>query len=237
MLITVEKAKQEEFTLRKKQIFSLITNDIFLIACLLVSIFAVVNNVDASENEELEIAAIQMPVSEVLVVDAPTEVDETITSDPVLEKVYDLSFENTFAEKVKTLLNSDEAVSAYITTYGTDCVGCYNVNGVGGTASGIGVSFNAVKQADGTWQDGITYEGYYIVAANGSIPFGSIIKVSNHGYSGNGLTPGVPFYAIVLDRGAMTINHLDLFVGSQVSNNITIDRSYSPVMELVRYGY
>ncbi len=223
--------------MKKKEIISLITNKLVLIICLFVSIFTVVNNVKASQSTAIEVSNVEMPMSETLVVESPTQVSEVVSSDAVLEEVFNISYENTFSAKVKTLLNSDEAVSAYITTYGTDCIGCYNNNGFGGTAGGIKVSFDSVQQANGSWQDGLTYEGYYIVAANGAIPFGSIVKVSNHGYSGEGLVPGQPFYAIVADRGSMTMNHLDLFVGSQVSNNISINRSYDPVMELVRYGY
>ncbi len=128
-------------------------------------------------------------------------------------------------------------VFAKITTYGTDCYGCYNENGFGGSASGVKLSFDAVRQSDGTWKEGITYDGYYIVAANSSIPMGSIIEVSNHGYSGKGLVPGEPFYAMVLDRGAMTLNHLDLFVGSEKSSGISVNRAYQPMMKVIRYGY
>lgn len=128
-------------------------------------------------------------------------------------------------------------VAVKITTYGTDCYGCYNENGFGGSASGVKLSFDAVKQSDGSWKDGITYDGYYIVAANSSIPMGSIIEISNHGYAGKGLVPGQTFYAMVLDRGAMTLNHLDLFVGSENSSGISIDRSYQPMMKVIRYGY
>lgn len=131
----------------------------------------------------------------------------------------------------------EQPVLAKITTYGTDCYGCYNVDGYGGTAGGVKLSFNAVMQSDGTWKEGITYDGYYIVAANSSIPMGSIIEVSNHGLSGLGLIEGQPFYAMVLDRGAMTLNHLDLFVGSENSNALSINRSYRPTMKVVRYGY
>ncbi|NBK97651.1 MAG: hypothetical protein EOM50_06465 [Erysipelotrichia bacterium] len=136
-----------------------------------------------------------------------------------------------------TFEKEEQPVFAKITTYGTDCNGCYNVDGFGGSAGGVKLSFHSVRQSDGTWKDGITYDGYYIVAANSSIPMGSIIEVSNHGLSGYGLVEGQPFYAMVLDRGAMTLNHLDLFVGSEKSNQLSINRNYSPTMKIVRYGY
>lgn len=139
--------------------------------------------------------------------------------------------QNTIMEK------ENKAVVAKITTYGTDCFGCYNTNGFRGTATGVKLSFDSVRQSDGTWKEGITYDGYYVVAANSSIPFGSIIEVSNHGYSGLGLVEGQPFYAMVLDRGAMTLNHLDLFVGSEDGTGVSINRGYQPTMKVIRYGY
>lgn len=132
----------------------------------------------------------------------------------------------------------NKAVYARITTYGVDCTGCYHNNGFGGTASGVKVSWNpSVRQSDGTWKTGLTYDGYYIVAANRSIPLGSIIEISNHGFNGYGLVEGQTFYAMVLDRGAMTLNHLDLFVGGEAGKGITINRAYMPTMKVIRYGY
>lgn len=130
-----------------------------------------------------------------------------------------------------------EEVYARITTYGVDCAGCYNSNGYGGSASGVKLHKNMVRQSDGTWLDGITYDGYYIVAANRGIPMGSIIEISNHGFNGYGLQEGVTFRAMVLDRGAMGENHLDLFVGSEACNDMHINRNYIPTMKIIRYGY
>lgn len=139
--------------------------------------------------------------------------------------------ETTFEKEIK-------AVPCRITTYGVDCHGCYHSNGFGGTSSGVKVSWNpSVRQSDGTWKTGITYDGYYIVATNTSIPLGSIIEISNHGYNGYGLVEGQTFYAMVLDRGAMGVNHLDLFVGGEAGKGVTINRAYRPTMKVVRYGY
>lgn len=162
--------------------------------------------------------------------EATLENTGAINNDSVMNGLIQIGSEKTFEKEEK-------AVFAKITTYGTDCDGCYNVEGFGGTASGVKLSFTSVRQSDGSWKDGITYDGYYIVAANSSIPMGSIIEVSNHGLSGYGLVEGQPFYAMVLDRGAMTLNHLDLFVGSENSNGLSINRNYSPTMKVVRYGY
>lgn len=104
--------------------------------------------------------------------------------------------------------------------YGANCGGCSpNAEGVSNTASGIGISTKpAVRQMDGTLKDGITYEGYYVLASDRSIPFCSVVEITNHKFSGMGLTPGVPFKAIVLDRG-VSGRTLDLFVGDQSNLN------------------
>ena len=51
--------------------------------------------------------------------------------------------------------------SSRVTSYGADCVGCG-----GGTPAGIAISTTGVRQSDGTWKDGITYDGYYLIAAS-----------------------------------------------------------------------
>ncbi len=221
----------------KNKIFYVITHELFLVVCLVFSLLGLTLSVDASQSVEAEVAQIEMPVNEVKAVEVVEVEKETLKASTVLQQVQVATTQPEYKEVEKTLLNADVAVPAKITTYGTDCSGCVNSNGYGYTASGISLSFDGVQQSNGVWQDGITFNGYYIVATGGSIPFGTIIEVSNHGFSGKGLTPGVPFQAIVLDRGAMTLNHLDLFVGSQVSSGISIDYSKQPMMKLIRYGY
>lgn len=159
--------------------------------------------------------------------------EENLNTHTIRESLLTIGSTLTFEEKEKEV----QPVMAKITTYGVDCYGCYNENGFGGTAGGIKVSTDAVKQSDGTWKQGITYDGYYIVATNQSIPFGTIVEVSNHGYLGYGLQPGVPFQAIVMDRGAMGVNHIDLFVGSEKNNAMHIDRSFVPTMKIIRMGF
>lgn len=126
------------------------------------------------------------------------------------------------------------------TTYGVDCVGCSGeTTGSGGTATGIRLDVNlGVRQSNGSWQQGITYDGYYIVAADKNIPLGSIIEISDHGYSGAGLTPGVPFYAMVLDRGGgIYNNHLDLYAGSEKQGTLSINSSmHHPKATIVSVG-
>lgn len=126
-----------------------------------------------------------------------------------------------------------------ITTYGVDCVGCYmSEDGYGGTSVGVSVGLHSVRQPDGNMQDGITYGGYYVVAADPNIPLCSILTIYDHGYSGDGLQEGVPFQAIVLDRGgAIKGAKLDLFKGSEQEHNISINRAYSnPKVVIERVG-
>ena len=125
--------------------------------------------------------------------------------------------------------------------YGVDCEGCKGeYTGVGNTSIGIKMDVNkGVMQKDGTWKQGITWEGYYIVAADKSIPFCSILKITNHNYSGEGLKPNEPFYAIVLDRGgAITNNRLDFYVGSEnwINKNVKSVSKKTPLAEIVRLG-
>jgi 3D (Asp-Asp-Asp) domain-containing protein len=125
----------------------------------------------------------------------------------------------------------------YTTTYGVDCYGCSGVNGRGGTAHGIVLDVYSGVLVDGEWQPGIKYGPYYIIAADPSIPMCSIIKISNHGLSGAGLSPDEPYYAIVLDRGgAIHGNHLDLYTGSEKKKIITKVKNTQAVAEIMRYG-
>ncbi len=104
--------------------------------------------------------------------------------------------------------------------YGADCRGCRpDANGMATTASGIKVSPDvAVQQADGTWKDGILYEGYYVLASDRALPLCTIVEITNHQFSGYGLTPGKPFKAIILDRGVSN-DVLDLYVGTEKNIN------------------
>lgn len=113
-----------------------------------------------------------------------------------------------------------------ITKYGYDCVGCYiGLDGAAGTSAGIRLNGTSIRQSNGTWLDGITYDGYYIVAADKAFPNCTILEISNHTFSGMGLTSGVPFLALVVDRGsAITTNKLDLFVGSEKNINVVTNK-------------
>lgn len=125
------------------------------------------------------------------------------------------------------------------TLYGVDCYGCGGSNGNGRTATGIELSVsNGVKQSDGSWVPGITYDGYYIIAADRSIPLYSIVELSNHGLSGMGFSPDQPIKAIVVDRGGgISGAHIDLYVGSEGFINTQVWQNGStPQATVLRYG-
>lgn len=107
-----------------------------------------------------------------------------------------------------------------ITKYGSDCGACNaDIHGYSGTASGVATGLTSIRQSDGNWKTGITYDGYYVVASSQNIPMCTVLQISNHTFYGMGLTPGEPFQAIVLDRGVKD-GILDLFVGSEYKLDI-----------------
>ena len=113
-----------------------------------------------------------------------------------------------------------------VTRYGADCVGCGNR-----TAAGLYLTTNGVENSGKVT---MSYNGgeYYVLAADGSIPFGSILKVSNHGFS----IPD-PFYGIVLDRGgAITGTNVDVFCGGESASFFSGGTSYSTQFEIVALG-
>ena len=96
--------------------------------------------------------------------------------------------------------------SGKLTTYGGDCNGC-------GGGSAAGVSLSPTSGVNGSNSPYLTYKGqkYYCLAADRSIPFGTVIKISNHKLS----TAGT-IYGIVVDRGgAIKGNKIDIFKGSE----------------------
>lgn len=142
--------------------------------------------------------------------------------------------------KVKEVANTTgEVFTPRTTLYGVDCYGC-NVreDGTGNTATGIQLNpIRGVLQSDGTWLPGITYDGYYIIAADASIPFYSIVEISNHGLTGKGITPDQPIKAIVLDRGGgIRGGHIDLYIGSEKEVGSFQIQNTQAVAKVLRYG-
>lgn len=143
--------------------------------------------------------------------------------DELLSKV-ELTDSNTIQSTQNTVYEGGQVAQAgaffdatRITRYGADCDGCNtSAQGTSGTSAGIGLGPDSVVQKDGSWKQGLTYEGYYVLASDRSIPLCTVVEVSNHSISGAGISPGVPFKAIVLDRGgAIKGAKLDLFGGSE----------------------
>lgn len=163
-------------------------------------------------------------------------------SDQVNQKRKEIEEEKARIEEEKRQQEEEErqraarTFNARITTYGVDCYGCYSYNGRGGTASGVALDVNmGVQQADGSFVPGITYGGYYVVAADPSVPMYSILKISNHGLSGSGISPNEPFYAIVLDRGGGIYGgHIDLYIGSENSAAVRKVSSGTPTVEIMQ---
>ncbi len=154
--------------------------------------------------------------------------------EPILQKVeiiQEVLAEPTY--QVGTSFLIDKA-----TSYGVDCSGCSGEDdGFGGTAAGIQLSITSVLQSDGNWLDGITYDGYYLVAANKEIPFCTLIEISNHGWSGQGLSPETSFQALVVDRGGSVIgSDIDLYVGSQANPTVTNQRNSNTEVKILQEG-
>lgn len=127
--------------------------------------------------------------------------------------------------------------SERITRYGYDCVGCKPNGDRGGTAGGIGVGNNEVRQPNGKWTPGITYAGYYIIASSKSLPMCSIVEISNHTISGYGIKSGVPFKAIVADRGSAIQNSkTDLFVGSEKDKTVKMGKKKTVDIRVIKVG-
>ncbi|MFV0393579.1 MAG: G5 domain-containing protein [Coprobacillaceae bacterium] len=93
-----------------------------------------------------------------------------------------------------------------LTTYGGDCNGCSG-------SSATGISLSSTTGVNGSNTAKLTYNGesYYCLAADASIPFGTIIKISNHNLGIEDVA-----YGIVVDRGgAIKGNKIDIYQGSE----------------------
>lgn len=116
-----------------------------------------------------------------------------------------------------------------LTTYGGDCNGC-------GGSSSSGVKLSPTTGVNNSNSPYLTYKGkkYYCLAADRSIPFGTIIKITNHN-----LTTDSTIYGIVVDRGgAIKGNKVDIFKGSERSGVKYFGggTSYNAKFEIVSLG-
>ena len=125
--------------------------------------------------------------------------------------------------------------------YGVNCYGCSGQkSGHGNFSVGIGADVEkGVRQYNGKYKKGITFEGYYIVASDPSLPLCTVLEISNHNFKGMGLKPGGPFYAVVLDRGgAIKNNRLDFYIGDERIYNDLVKYSgrRKPLATIVYFG-
>lgn len=116
-----------------------------------------------------------------------------------------------------------------LTTYGGDCNGC-------GGSSSSGVKLSPKTGVNNSNSPYLTYRGkkYYCLAADRSIPFGTVIKISNHNLSTNST-----IYGIVVDRGgAIKGNKVDIFKGSEKGGKkyFSGGTSYNTKFEIVSIG-
>lgn len=132
--------------------------------------------------------------------------------------------------KKGTSIKKGTTFQGRLTTYGGDCKGC------GGRAS-CGLKLSGKTGVNGTKSPYLTYKGkkYYCLAADRSIPFGTIIKITNHN-----LKTSKTIYGIVVDRGgAIKKNKIDIFKGSEKKKGkqyIKGGTSYNTKYEIVSVG-
>ena len=110
-----------------------------------------------------------------------------------------------------------------LTGYGPDCPGC---SGVVACRPNPNVKNNNIYFEDST------YGKIRILAADYSIPCGSIIKISNFKF-----VDGNEFYGIVLDRGSAIVGlTMDLLYPSE-NDTLIIGRQYNIHFAIQRWGW
>lgn len=147
----------------------------------------------------------------------PKKEEKKATAKKQEEKSKDNNKEkNSQSKKEKVPTDNGSGFNIRLTRYGFDCGGCsVNSQGFSHSASGVAFSANAIRQNDGSWQEGYTYHGYYVFAANSKYPLCTTFLIYDHPYSGSGIVQGQPIKGIVLDRGGLPEDLFDLFVGSE----------------------
>ena len=114
-----------------------------------------------------------------------------------------------------------------LTTYGGDCAG-------GNGTSSSGISLSPTTGVKGSNSAKLSYNGgsYYCLAADPSIPFGTIIKITNHNLGIESTA-----YGIVVDRGgAIKKNHIDIFNGTEAGKYFKGGMSNNTQFEIVSVG-
>ena len=114
-----------------------------------------------------------------------------------------------------------------LTTYGGDCAG-------GNGTSSSGISLSPTTGVKGSNSAKLSYNdgSYYCLAADPSIPFGTIIKITNHNLGIESTA-----YGIVVDRGgAIKKNHIDIFNGTEAGKYFRGGSSSNTQFEIVSVG-
>lgn len=161
-----------------------------------------------------------------------------------IKNTYRITYENG-KEVSKKLINSTVVVPATdtiietgtvqpgayftgrLTTYGGDCAG-------GNGTSSTGIKLSPITGVQGSNSPKLTYNGrsYYCLAADPSIPFGTIIEISNHNLSIESTA-----YGIVVDRGgAIKGNKIDIFNGTEAGKYFTGGTSKDTQFKIVSVG-
>lgn len=192
------------------------------------------------EKEQLMISHLNENVVVVLEDNTENNLDEVIQEDTIIEEI---SEEPVIDDSLNNEISLESAIETYtgiLTGYGPDCVGCGNFNtGKVSTASGYHVS-NIV---DGVIEPAFTityndsqYGEVRIVAADDSIPFYSIVRITVPGSE--------PIMTIVLDRGSTVgfencrsdrgcLTNFDLLFASESE---AIGKTQNVKFELLRSG-
>lgn len=151
------------------------------------------------------------------------------------ETIYEPAIPETYTQGVQPQVGA--TFSPRFTRYGADCVLCtHNGDGTSTAASGIRVGTTSVRQSDGTFKQGITYDGRYLFATSSHIPMCTLISIENHNYEGMGITQDEPILGFIGDRGVGP-NHLDLFAGSEHALNVvSVVNDNTPIVTITGFG-
>ena len=137
------------------------------------------------------------------------------------EKMVETPFFESFYDAISVASSTPVAFNGKLTAYGPDCPGCS-----GNSACPPRQNF---KNGNIYFDDQI-YGKVRVVAADRSIPCGSIVKISGINIYSE------PILAIVMDRGgAVNGNHMDLLFTSQTNLEGFVTSNVK--FELIRYGW
>ncbi len=197
----------------KKQINSLVAY--FSILSFVIILLIIIAKLDTPETVVVTNINTIKSVEASKIMPITTNIFQGIFEAPEYKKVFSTAeISNHKSEKIE--------FDGTLTGYGPDCIGC----------SGILACPPNSKVLNGNiYYDDDKYGKIRILAADPSIPCGSIVKISNY-------TPiGEDFYGIVLDRGS-DIHGLTMDLLYESENQIrTLGRIYNINFKLERWGY